>query len=166
MGSPIQGRIQWFPNEAGPELRLWQASIDVRSNIRSHHLKVEIPGFSWAGFCGASTSRKLASWHNMPGPCCKTIEDLMDLQSGELECIGVNWSECENPRSQFPFCLPRSFLTVSTIVPQKFKSLFLVHSFVYLSLPYQYRPPQAGDRVLVCIRPAGRCRSTRPPSLT
>ena len=26
----------------------------------------------------------------------------------------------------------------------------------------QYRPPQAGDRVLVCIRPAGRCRSTRP----
>ena len=30
---------------------------------------------------------------------------------------------------------------------------------------YQNRLPQAGDRVLVCIRPAGRCRSTRP-SLT
>ena len=29
----------------------------------------------------------------------------------------------------------------------------------------QYRPPEAGDRVLVCIRPASRCRSTRP-SLT
>ena len=30
---------------------------------------------------------------------------------------------------------------------------------------YQYRPPEAGDRVLVCIRPAGLCHSTRP-SLT
>ena len=41
---------------------------------------------------------------------------------------------------------------------------YILH-FVFVTFAYQYRPPQAGDRVLVCIRPAGRCRSTRP-SLT